>query len=264
MRQRNGLRATDTTRFLTDTPLRAQAATASWPVRRKAIRLAPAIPTLMSLRPRLPESDPSLSAVFDSPWWRQKYGSRRSSCRSTCLYIAGCVGTGTLAGLVGIPTFKVGTAEDCDTRIDDLNRQRYASYTVLDGRMVEEGGYDAWRLAKLSARPTHPMSPVRVMPRWLVVDLPSFLSGNEFEFMINHRLERLQLARVVGTSAGRAQCRQRGCDPDGLMRYSRHGRCLELATELTLIGPSADTARLIGMIEAMLIGVVRAHAGEEG
>ena len=263
-RLRDSLRATDITRILTDTPSRTQAAAASWPPRRKTVRLAPAIPALVTARPRLPELDTSLSAVFASPWWRQVYGARRPKCRSLCVYIAGCVGTGTLAGLVGIPVFKVGTAEDCEARIDDLNRQHYGSYTVLGGRMVEEDGYDAWRLAKLSARPTHPMSPVRVMPRWLIVDVPSWLSANEFEFMLNHRLESFQLARVSGTSAGRAQCRQRGCDPDSFMRYSRHGRSLELATELALIGPSADTARLIGLIEAMLIAVVRAHAGEEG
>ena len=130
--------------------------------------------------------------------------------------------------------------------------------------MVDEAGYDTWRLARLSARPTHPRSPVRVMPRWLVVDVPSCLSANEFEAMLNQRLEPFQLARIAGTSVGRAQCRQKACDPDLFMRYSRHGRSLELATELTLIGPSADTARLIGLIEAMLIAIVRAHAGEEG
>ena len=268
MRQRqklqDSLRATDITRFPTDAPARAQAATTSWPSRRKAVRLAPAIPALVTARPRLPEPDPSPSAVFASPWWRQVYGARRSKCRSLCVYIAGCVGANTLASLVGIPVFKVGTAEDCEARIDDLNRQHYGSYAVLGGRMVEEDGYDAWRLAKLSARPTHPMSPVRVMPRWLIIDVPSCLSAAEFEFLLNHRLEALQLARMSGTSTGRAQCRQRGCDPDLFMRYSRHGRSLELATELTLVGPSADTARLIGLIEAMLIAVVRAHAGEEG
>ena len=260
----DGLRAVNSTNVPTVRLFRLQATASSWPHRRKATRLAPEIPALVTARPRLPEPDTSLSAVFASPWWKRVYGARRSKSRPLCVYIAGCVGTSTLAGLVGIPTFKVGTAEDCEARIDDLNQQRYGSHAVLAGRMVEESGYDAWRLAKLSARPTHPMSPARVMPRWLVIDLPSFLSGNEFEFMLNHRLEAFQLARMSGTSAGRAQCRQRGCDPDLFMRYSRHGRSLELATELTLIGPSADTARLIGLIEAMLIAVVRAHAGGEG
>ena len=262
--RQDGLRAAITAKTTAGILFRAQAAAASWPPRRKTVRLAPAIPALVTARPRLPELDRSLSAVFASPWWRQVYGARRAKCRSLCVYIAGCVGTGTLAGLVGIPVFKVGTAEDCEARIDDLNHQRYGSYAVLAGCMVEEDGYDAWRLAKLSARPTHPMSPVRVMPRWLIVDVPPCLSVNEFEFMLNHRLEAFQLARMSGTSAGRAQCRQRGCDPDLFMRYSRHGRFLELATELTLIGPSADATRLIGLIEAMLIAVVRTHAGEEG
>ena len=260
----DGLRAAVATRTTAVTPFRAQAVATIWPPRRKAIRLAPAIPALIADRPRLPEPDPSLSAAFGSAWWLRNYAARRAACSTLCAYIAGCLGTSALASILGAPTFKVGTAEDCEARVDDLNRQHYGSYSVLDGRMVEQSGYDTWQLARLSAPPTHPLSPVRVMPRWLVIDLPSFLSGNEFEFMLNHRLEPYQLARVSGTSAGRAQCRQRGCDPDSFMRYSRHGRSLELATELTLIGPSADTARLIGLIEAMLIAVVRAHAGEEG
>ena len=260
----DGLRAAVATRTTAVTPFRAQAAATGWPPRRKAVRLAPAIPALIADRPRLPEIDPSLSTVFDSPWWARNYAARRAVCSTLSVYIAGCLGTSALAAVLGAPTFKVGTAEDCEARIDDLNRQRYGSHAVLDGRMVDEAGYDTWRLARLSARPTHPRSPVRVMPRWLVVDVPSCLSANEFEAMLNQRLESFQLARIAGTSVGRAQCRQKACDPDLFMRYSRHGRSLELATELTLIGPSADTARLIGLIEAMLIAIVRAHAGEEG
>ena len=257
-------RATDIIRTVPVTPSRAQAATAGWPLRRKAVRLAPAIPALVAGRSRLPEPDPALSAVFDAPWWARNYGTRRAECSTLCAYIAGCLGTSALAAILGAPTFKVGTAEDCEARIDDLNRQRYGSYAVLDGRMVEQSGYNTWQLARLSAPPTHPLSPVRVMPRWLLIEVPSFLSANELEFMLNHELEPFQLARVAGTAAGRAQCRQRGCDPDLFMRYSRNGRALELATELTLIGPSADATRLIGLIEAMLVAIVRAHAGGEG
>ena len=221
------------------------------------------IPSLMSERLRLPDPDPSLATNLGSAWWMQAFGASRGKCTPLTVYIAGCLGTSSLAALLGAPIFKAGTALDCEARIADLNSQRYGSYAVLDGRMVEGTGYNTWQLARLSAPPTHPLSPVRVMPRWLLIDVPWFLSTNEFEFMLNQRLESLQLARIAGTAAGRAQCRQRDCDPDQFMRYSRHGRDLELATELTLLGPSADTGRLIALIEAMLVEVVRVHVGGE-
>ena len=89
----DGLRATVATRTTAVTPFRAQAVATSWPPRRKAIRLAPAIPALIADRPRLPEPDPSLSAAFDSAWWLRNYAARRAACSTLCAYIAGCLGT---------------------------------------------------------------------------------------------------------------------------------------------------------------------------
>ena len=120
----DGLRAAVATRTTAVTPFRAQAVATSWPPRRKAIRLAPAIPALIADRPRLPEPDPSLSAAFDSAWWLRNYAARRAACSTLCAYIAGCLGTSALASILGAPTFKVGTAEDCEARIDDLSSQR--------------------------------------------------------------------------------------------------------------------------------------------
>ena len=244
--------------------VRARVASKDKAPRRQTSSKRSPVPSLVPERPRLPDPDLSLAAIFDSAWWARAYGARRSECHSLTVYIAGCLGTSALAATLGIPAFKVGTAEDCEARIVELNGQRYGSHAVVNGRMVEESGYDTWQLARLSAPPTHPMSPVRVMPRWLVVDLPSWLSPSQFEFMINCRLMTLQLVRIAGTSAGRALCRQRSCDPDRFMRYSRHGRSLELATELACIAPSADATRLIGLIEAMLVAAVRAHVGRRG
>ena len=207
-------------------------------------------------RPRPSQPARAPNDTFATPAWRELWNRIRRSGNTTCAYIAGCSGTMTLGHRLGMPTLKAGTGEDVEARVRKLNQQRYGSLVVRDGTLVKEEGYDNWRPCKLSAPPCHPASPVRVLPRSLLITLPAWLTRSRFEAMLNGALEPIRLAHLAATPAVQDLCRRRGCDLDELLRFSRSARGPVLASEIAVIGPSADTARLVALIEAMLIGIV--------
>ncbi len=230
---------------------------------RKQRRLAGAIMEPEPDRPRLPAQGDT-AKIFDLPAWRKYWGGMRAMAETTGVYIAGCTGTMALGGALGMPILKPGTAQDVEARIRKLNSARYGSLLIRDFSVVDEPGWSDWEAAKLSCRPTHPASPVRVLPRQLLVDLPFWISVNDFEALITAALEGISLASIAGSPVGRALCQRRGCDPDALLRYTRSARGPVLATEIGIIAPSGDAGRLVALVEWIVIRLVVGDDGWKG
>ena len=229
---------------------------------RKRRRLAATITDRLAARPRLAMPLPT-APVFDGPAWRERWARIRHGGEVVGCYVAGCAGSLKLGQLLGCPWPKLGTGIDVERRIDDLNRERYGALRVRGFEFVEEDGWSDWKPARFSARPTHPASPVRVLPRQLEVQLPPWVSAQDFEALFNAALEPVSLPFVVARPAGRDLLRSRGREVDDALRYSRSARGPVLVTELTSFGPSADAARLIAAIEWTLIRLVLADVSGE-
>ncbi len=226
-------------------------------------RLAAAIMVPEPDRPRLPVQGDT-AKIFDTPTWRTRWGGIRAVAETTGVYIAGCTGTMALAGILGMPILKPGTAQDVEARMRKLNGERHGSLVIRDFSVIDEPGWSDWEPAKFSCRPTHPASPVRVLPRSLTIELPFWVTRQDFEALIVAALEPVTLASIAGSPAGRALCRRRGCDPDTLLRYSRGKAGPVLATEIGVIAPSGDASRLVALVEWILIRLVVAGDGWEG
>ena len=215
-------------------------------------------------RPRLRQPTRDSNITFASPEWREPWDRVRRSGHHTTAYIAGCSGTLALGRRLGMPTFKCGTGEDVEARINKLNQQKYGNLVVHDGAFVKEEGFDNWQPSKLSAPPCHPASPVRVLPRALLITLPGWVSVNKFEARFNAALEHVSLVHLAANPVWQDLCRQRDCPIDENLRYSHSARGPVLASEIVVIGPSADTARLVAVIEKMLISIVLGDDPEKG
>ena len=227
---------------------------------RKQRRLAATIALPEAGRPRL-QMQQDTAAILDTATWRRRWAGIRPMAETTCVYVAGCTGSMALAGILGMPVLKPGTAQDVDARMATLNGERHGSLVHRDFAVVDEPGWSDWEPAKLSSRPTHPASPVRVLPRQLVVELPFWISSADFEALLVAALEPITLASIAASPAGRALAKRRGCDPDALLRYTRCTRGPALATEIGVIAPSGDAARLVSLIEQILIRLVVADDG---
>ena len=134
---------------------------------------------------------------------------------------------------------------------------------MRDGVIVCEEGFRDWSAARISAKPCHPASPVRVLPRQLLVTLPSWLSRDRFEARLNALVAHRSLVQIIGTPLGWELCRRQACDRDELLRYSGSPSAPVLATEIGLVAPGADAAWVIALIEALLIGIVLDERGED-
>ena len=230
---------------------------------RKQRRLAAAIKLPEADRPRLPLQQDT-AAVFDTAAWLKRWGGIRPVAETTGVYVAGCSGSMRLGGELGMPTLKPGTAQDVDARMAKLNSERHGSLVVRDFAVADEPGWSDWEPARFSCRPTHPASPVRVTPRQLIVDMPFWISANDFEALVVAALEPITLASIAASPAGRALVTRRGCDLDSLLRYSRSARGPVLATEIGVVAPSGDASRLVSLIEWIVIRLVVADDGWEG
>lgn len=152
----------------------------------------------------------------------------------------------------------MGTAVDVDRRMGELNDERYGSLRIQDFCFVEEAGWGDWEPGRFSARPTHPASPVRVMPRQLQVQLPFWITPQDFENLFNAALEPVGLVHLVGRPSGRELIEARGCTRDDVVRYSRSARGPTLASELASFGSRADANRLVAIVEWIVIRIVLA------
>ena len=228
---------------------------------RKHRRLAAAIPAPEPGRPRLPAQDDT-AAIFSTEAWRDRWGGIRPVSDTLGVYVAGCSGSIRLANLLGMPVLKAGTARDVGGRMRGLNAERYGSLAIRNFTIVDEPGWDDWEAAKLSCRPTHPASPVRVLPRQLVVETPFWVTLPDIEALVVAALEPITLAQFAARPDGQALCRRRGCDKDDLLRYSRSKAGPVLATEIGVIAPSGDASRLVALLERIIIDLVMADGGE--
>lgn len=229
---------------------------------RKQKRLAAAIAQPEPNRPRLPMQG-NTATIFDTAAWLKRWGGIRGVAETTGAYIAGCTGSMKLAGILGAPILKPGTAQDVDARMAKLNSEHHGSLAIRDFKVVDEPGWSDWEPAQLSCRPTHPASPVRVLPRHINVELPFWVSAADFEALLVAALEPITLATIAASPVARTLIRRRGCSVDDLLRYTRSARGPVLATEIGLIAPSGDASRLVALIEWIVIRVVMADAGWE-
>lgn len=228
---------------------------------RKQRRLAATIEAPEPNRPRLP-GQVDTSTIFDTQKWRERWCGIRPVAETTGVYVGGCTGSMRLAGKIGMPVLKPGTAQDVSARMAKLNGERHGSLVHRDFAIVDEPGWADWEPARFSCRPTHPASPVRVTPRQLIVELPFWISSADFEALLVAAMEVITLASIAASPAGRALAERRGCDPDSLLRYTRSTRGPVLATEIGVIAPSGDASRLVRLIEWIVIRVVLADRGE--
>ena len=220
-------------------------------------RRAACIAERLEARPRLAMPEPT-DEVFNSAQWRKRWSAIRGMGEVTGCYAAGCTGSLKLGQILGCPWPKMGTAVDVDRRMGELNDERYGSLQIQNFSFVEEAGWSDWDAAKFSARPTHPASPVRVLARQLQVELPFWVTPQDFEALFNAALEPVALTHLIGRPAGRALIEGRGCTRDDVLRYSRSARGPVLATELASFGSRADAARLVTLVEWIVIGLVLA------
>ena len=227
---------------------------------RKQRRLAAVIAQPEPNRPRLPLQQDT-AALFDTDAWRKRWAGIRGLAETTGVYVAGCTGTMMLGGILGAPVLKPGTAQDVGERMRKLNSERHGSLVVRDFAVVDEPGWADWEPAKLSCRPTHPASPVRVALRQLIVELPFWVSVADFEALFVAAMEVITLASIAASPAGRALAERRGCDADALLRYTRSAHGPVLATEIGVIAPSGDAIRLVALIEWIVIRLVIADDG---
>ena len=221
--------------------------------RGRAARIADRLET----RPRLAMPAPT-GEVLDSAEWRRRWSAIRGMGEVTGGYAAGCTGSLKLGQVLGCPWPKMGTAVDVDRRMEELNDERYGSLRVQNFSFIEEAGWSDWEPGRFSARPTHPASPVRVMPRQLQVQLPFWITPQDFENLFNAALEPVSLVHLVGRPVGRDLIMARGCTHDDVVRYSRSARGPVLASELASFGSRADAARLVAIVEWIVIRIVLA------
>lgn len=222
---------------------------------RKQLRLAGVIAVPEMTRPRLPVQAET-ATIFGSAPWQTRWAAIRSSADTVSVYVAGCRGAMALGGALGLPVFKIGTAADVSARIAKLNQQRYGALRVRDFAIVEEPGWDSWSAARLSVPATHPASPVRVLARELLVELPSGVTAQDFEALLTAALEAIGLTTLAASADGRDLCRRRGCDRDAALRYSYSPTGPVLSTELAIVAASGDAAHLVTLIEWMVIRLV--------
>ena len=230
---------------------------------RKQNRLAAVIASPEAERPRVPAQGDT-AEVFDTSAWQARWAAIRPAAGTTGVYICGCAGTMALSGALGLPIRKVGTAQDVGARMGELSGQRYGSLVVRDFAVVDEPGWANWEPAKISCRPTHPASPVRVLPRQLAVALPPGISAADFEAMLVAALALTTLAHLAASPAGQDLCRRRGASIDDLLRFSRRAGGRVLATEIGVMAPAGDASRLVALVEWMIIGLVMPRQGRGG
>ena len=144
---------------------------------RKQRRLAATIAAPEADRPRLP-AQADTAEIFDTIAWRRRWGAIRGVAETTNVYVAGCTGSMRLAGEIGMPVLKPGTAQDVDARIAKLNGERHGSLVIRDFAVVDEPGWSDWELAKLSCSPDPPgVARTGHAKRQLVVALPFWVTG---------------------------------------------------------------------------------------
>ena len=228
---------------------------------RKQRRLAATIAAPEPGRPRLPAQEDT-AAVFSSAAWQDRWGGIRPVSDTLGVYVAGCTASMRLANLLGMPVLKIGTARDVGERMRKLNMERYGSLAIRGFSIVDEPGWDDWEASKLSARPTHPASPVRVLPRQLIIETPFWVSLSDIEALVVAAVEPITLAQLAARPDGQTLCRRRGCGKDDLLRYSRAKAGPVLATEIGIIAPSGDASRLVALLERIIIDLVLADVGE--
>ena len=198
-------------------------------------------------------------ALYGSSVWRSRYRPGEE----LHVYILGCPGLARLAGMVGAPLFKVGTAKvgRLDERVGELGRERYGSLVrAADGTSyLAEAGFDDWTPPpKLQLSMPHPLGPVRAGESTFIVRLPAGLSHSEFESDLNRALRSAGLRGFADSDDGRAVLHQRGLDPDLFLRATldRSKGLPVAAVELMLIRPQADGPALAALIEDIVINHV--------
>ncbi len=181
-----------------------------------------------------------------------------------------CDGQSALARDLQMPIFKISTTRDiserCDTRVAQLNRDRYAS-TFLEGEAWKaEEGWAQWMIVPIPVIASlSPHSPVTVHERGLDVLLPQELSPELFDKRLTEELGGARLDLWLDTEPGRTHLAALGLNSTRFKRFTsynvgrQHPR-RSRATELVIFKPRLHAGRLVGLIERVVHDAVMATA----
>ncbi len=192
----------------------------------------------------------------------EEYQSRwQASDVVVWIYCLGCPGAQTLAQILALPFFKLGTTEGrIQSRLDELGRDGYgAAYRTPAGLVREPGfGPREWVAEQLPVALTlSPLSPVHPSCRGIGVRLPEGLTASMFERRFAAEVGKAALGKIINSPAGRALCLDRGVDPARCSRVTeyRFGSDVRPSNEeeFVVFRPRTESDRLVAIAEALVV-----------
>ena len=184
------------------------------------------------------------------------------------IYVLGCPGLQDLGRLLGLPLFKLGTTTGgIQDRLAELGRDGYgAAWRDGDCIMTELGfGRGAWVAEQLPVTiDLSPLSPVHPSVRGIGVRLPVGLTYPTFERRLAAEIGQASLGQIIGSSAGRALCADRGVAPARCRRITeyRFGADVRPSSEeeFTVFRPRSESDRLVAIAERIVVQHVMGQA----
>ena len=195
----------------------------------------------------------------------EEYQSQwRASDAVVWIYCLGCPGAQTLAQILTLPFFKLGTTEGrIQSRLDELGRDNYgAAYRTPAGLVREPGfGPGTWAAEQLPVTlALSPLSPVHPSARGIGVRLPVGLTYAGFEKQFSAAVGTASLRKIVASAAGQVLCTERGVDPARCRRVTeyRFGADVRPSNEeeFTVFRPRSESDRLVAIAERIVVHFV--------
>ncbi|MGI3903087.1 MAG: hypothetical protein ACRYGP_30435 [Janthinobacterium lividum] len=180
------------------------------------------------------------------------------------IYALGSPGVQTLAQILALPLFKIGTTEGrIQSRLDELGRDNYgAAYRTPAGLVREPGfGPREWVAEQLPVTlELSPLSPVHPGVRSIGVRLPEGLTASMFERRFAAEVGKASLRKIIGSAGGQALCRDRGVDPARCRRVTEYAFGVDVRTsseeEFVVFRPRTESDRLVAIAERIIVRFV--------
>ena len=227
-----------------------------------------ASPTVRSRWPRIGGAD--LVVAPNMAVETEEYQSQwRASDAVVWIYCLGCPGAQTLAQILTLPFFKLGTTEGrIQSRLDELGRDNYgAAYRTPAGLVREPGfGPREWVAEQLPVALTlSPLSPVHPGVRGIGVRLPEGLTAPMFERRFSAEVGKAALSKIINSPAGRALCTDRAVDPARCRRITEYKFGADVRPsdeeEFVVFRPRTESDRLVAIAEAIIVRFVMGRKG---
>ncbi|MBX9651060.1 MAG: hypothetical protein K2X57_28825 [Xanthobacteraceae bacterium] len=176
------------------------------------------------------------------------------------VYIAVCDGLISTSKAASLSCAKIGFStrpDDLASRFLELNQDRYGSLRMLEGRMLEDAGYDSWEPLRLPASGHTHDSPVERRPRSLIVSLPASMAVDLFDDALNAMLAPMLVSTWIEMTDGKRFAEHHGFDPEALHRFTAHtfpdgSVRLKKAQEIAVFRRKQDTDKLVMAIEGVI------------